>query len=105
VLRGYGNQRYLHSFPTRRSSDLKKEKEVKNYDFVQFLSPINNSDNKLEWFFSWLDPKTEKPKRFLSKIKSVVDKKRAEIKRQLRSEEHTSELQSLRHLVCRLLLE
>src|SRR5205814_702878 len=26
-------------------------------------------------------------------------------KRQLRSEEHTSELQSLRHLVCRLLLE
>src|SRR5258705_6851019 len=25
--------------------------------------------------------------------------------RQLRSEEHTSELQSLRHLVCRLLLE
>src|SRR5262245_137355 len=27
-----------------------------------------------------------------------------EIERQLRSEEHTSELQSLRHLVCRLLL-
>src|SRR5947199_7285256 len=26
-------------------------------------------------------------------------------RRQLRSEEHTSELQSLRHLVCRLLLE
>src|SRR5262245_65281669 len=26
-------------------------------------------------------------------------------KRRLRSEEHTSELQSLRHLVCRLLLE
>src|SRR5262245_62384406 len=28
-----------------------------------------------------------------------------EIHRALRSEEHTSELQSLRHLVCRLLLE
>src|SRR5262245_63309031 len=27
------------------------------------------------------------------------------VRRQLRSEEHTSELQSLRHLVCRLLLE
>src|SRR5436853_4433262 len=27
------------------------------------------------------------------------------IQRKLRSEEHTSELQSLRHLVCRLLLE
>src|SRR5262245_63306890 len=28
-----------------------------------------------------------------------------ELARQVRSEEHTSELQSLRHLVCRLLLE
>src|SRR5436853_4954750 len=28
-----------------------------------------------------------------------------ELRRDLRSEEHTSELQSLRHLVCRLLLE
>src|ERR1035438_2678628 len=28
-----------------------------------------------------------------------------EITREMRSEEHTSELQSLRHLVCRLLLE
>src|SRR5947199_2080369 len=33
----------------------------------------------------------------------VVD--RIELKRRARSEEHTSELQSLRHLVCRLLLE
>src|SRR5947199_6738455 len=39
------------------------------------------------------------------KIKSF--KKKAEIfmEGDLRSEEHTSELQSLRHLVCRLLLE
>src|SRR5205814_8111570 len=29
----------------------------------------------------------------------------ASCRRQIRSEEHTSELQSLRHLVCRLLLE
>src|SRR5258705_9188964 len=31
--------------------------------------------------------------------------RRVEVHRALRSEEHTSELQSLRHLVCRLLLE
>src|SRR5882724_5325783 len=30
---------------------------------------------------------------------------RSPLKKSLRSEEHTSELQSLRHLVCRLLLE
>src|SRR5258705_9362379 len=30
---------------------------------------------------------------------------RRSLRRSLRSEEHTSELQSLRHLVCRLLLE
>src|ERR1035441_5561556 len=35
-----------------------------------------------------------------------VDTYKAEVaERALRSEEHTSELQSLRHLVCRLLLE
>src|SRR5438045_5640556 len=33
------------------------------------------------------------------------DRRAAHIDRQHRSEEHTSELQSLRHLVCRLLLE
>src|SRR5437899_10156825 len=32
-------------------------------------------------------------------------RKPVKLARQLRSEEHTSELQSLRHLVCRLLLE
>src|SRR5437899_10034337 len=32
-------------------------------------------------------------------------RRRLAVRRALRSEEHTSELQSLRHLVCRLLLE
>src|SRR5262245_6761403 len=35
----------------------------------------------------------------------VLVDSRGRIQRELRSEEHTSELQSLRHLVCRLLLE
>src|SRR5258705_1410365 len=41
--------------------------------------------------------------RFLARI--VRDVARLPVKVRNRSEEHTSELQSLRHLVCRLLLE
>src|SRR5437899_8285716 len=41
--------------------------------------------------------------RFRSRLRSL--RKPSCLRRQLRSEEHTSELQSLRHLVCRLLLE
>src|SRR5262245_63387548 len=45
-------------------------------------------------------------KNFVSKNKSPNEIKRtAEKAVKSRSEEHTSELQSLRHLVCRLLLE
>src|ERR1035438_9804619 len=38
-------------------------------------------------------------------ILRLTEKTRATVERLHRSEEHTSELQSLRHLVCRLLLE
>src|SRR5205814_3782600 len=58
----------IHSFPTRRSSDLGEA--------CAFVAVV---------------------------IKSEVRQSRRS--RQNRSEEHTSELQSLRHLVCRLLLE
>src|SRR5260363_472754 len=67
----YPDPRDLHSFPTRRSSDLNRalvdraERRLKNLDFFK--------DVKI----------TTEP----------------------RSEEHTSELQSPDHLVCRLLLE
>src|SRR5438874_12194813 len=64
-----GDHRYLHSFPTRRSSDLP----------LQYMScsvPIGSGDAGWE-------------------RGRVGD----------RSEEHTSELQSRRDLVCRLLLE
>src|ERR1035438_2629392 len=39
------------------------------------------------------------------KLKKIAKRKKSRDKRAARSEEHTSELQSLRHLVCRLLLE
>src|SRR5438876_9715433 len=67
-LKTYANHRDLHSFPTRRSSDLK------NFGQPVIGNPV------------YLD----------------VDIFRLQAKR---SEEHTSELQSPVHLVCRLLLE
>src|SRR5437773_11599436 len=63
----YGYHRELHSFPTRRSSDLLKQIPFKRRTFAYV------ADEKLPF--------------------------------DLRSEEHTSELQSHHDLVCRLLLE
>src|SRR5947199_4208937 len=72
----YADHRDLHSFPTRRSSDLRML-----------------------------------PRRAASEVRASEEDRRAlclrlvELELRMRSEEHTSELQSLRHLVCRLLLE
>src|SRR5205814_9087769 len=63
----HDHHRDLHSFPTRRSSDL-------------FLGRRRRLNPRSGLTTAWA-------------------------KRTRRSEEHTSELQSLRHLVCRLLLE
>src|SRR5438045_5340744 len=67
------HHRNLHSFPTRRSSDLLKLPPAKLIDDTVSVAPFIDSTP------------------FSSRFN--------------RSEEHTSELQSLRHLVCRLLLE
>src|SRR5437899_8921542 len=45
------------------------------------------------------------PQRLAGPEHEPVHADRLQQRRQVRSEEHTSELQSLRHLVCRLLLE
>src|SRR5690606_41429661 len=94
--------RYLHSFPTRRSSDLLIEEidlsqnpNIKILD--AFDSPIkkinlkngnNNPDMSIGVaLFPWgMDEPDYDPN-------------------EIRSEEHTSELQSRENLVCRLLLE
>src|SRR5205814_9998109 len=70
-------QRYLHSFPTRRSSDLLSD--MARFVTVRQGEPLGNGHAVLV-------------------AKDVVGD-------EPRSEEHTSELQSLRHLVCCLLLE
>src|SRR5205814_9185332 len=79
----------LHSFPTRRSSDLPL-----NYLLVSFVRSFSNlvRQGKFDIVHS-----------HLAGMSGAVSF--AAFLGGSRSEEHTSELQSLRHLVCRLLLE
>src|SRR5436853_3506358 len=74
-----GDHRDLHSFPTRRSSDLK----------------VLIDERPGRVVVCW-----DAPGRVF-RHETYPDYKAG----RSRSEEHTSELQSLRHLVCRLLLE
>src|SRR5438045_4962842 len=75
--------RYLPSFPTRRSSDLKAFRLLPP---VGIIARRQSRSRHLRWV-------------------GVPDLNQVFRLRIGRSEEHTSELQSLRHLVCRLLLE
>src|SRR5438093_13743304 len=73
------HHRHLPSFPTRRSSDLTR---------VRCVSASISSSGALR-----------------TTSGSLLSSVRCRFSRAARSEEHTSELQSLTNLVCRLLLE
>src|SRR5436853_5560918 len=84
-----GDHRHLHSFPTRRSSDL-KARVVAKRPAVGVVVAGAEASLAIRGEATLLDRLPASP---------------AELARApFRSEEHTSELQSLRHLVCRLLL-
>src|SRR5436305_7683651 len=74
----YAAHQDLHSFPTRRSSDLNEPSR-------------SNARMNVSWVKS------------CARASSPASRKARRYTR--RSEEHTSELQSRPHLVCRLLLE
>src|SRR5947199_4561492 len=78
AFNAYGDPPHLHSFPTRRSSDLPQ---------LRHRGPDVRGRQAGEQLFE------------------CVRVRRLDLDELARSEEHTSELQSLRHLVCRLLLE
>src|SRR5690349_25054462 len=88
VCFGCGHARHLHSFPTRRSSDLSISQKTNALSRVRGVricgtrQPTNNPH-------ATTARTPERCRRSAGK----------------RSEEHTSELQSRRELVCRLLLE
>src|SRR5205814_4697064 len=81
----------LHSFPTRRSSDLAV------VPGVLAESAGGHGDRA----------RADRAQRDVSRVPRLGHRARhrLDIGVRGRSEEHTSELQSLRHLVCRLLLE
>src|SRR5207244_11886857 len=82
----------LHSFPTRRSSDLHAKITLPPLPSSgDAIDPIHHYDCVI---LGDVDP---------AKL-PVADRRRAGT-HNVRSEEHTSELQSPDHLVCRLLLE
>src|SRR5205814_4415226 len=90
----------LPSFPTRRSSDLNSA--------LPLAPPIRSV---ITWriTITWAMPDARKASTLISTNTTAASasppSSRMELTPTLRSEEHTSELQSLRHLVCRLLLE
>src|SRR5690606_42083513 len=95
----FGDLRDLHSFPTRRSSDLFRQ---------NLLRTINNSPGECSLSLSFVGLHCpESPIQFqLISLKIIlVFCCFLKLKFNFRSEEHTSELQSRENLVCRLLLE
>src|SRR5699024_12857219 len=95
----------LHSFPTRRSSDLKGGIDdtiryaVEN-DVDEIYSTISPEQNPAIYELAATANKNLIHFRFVPDLHSFVNRNYY-----LRSEEHTSELQSRFDLVCRLLLE
>src|SRR5690606_42087166 len=89
--------RYLPSFPTRRSSDLVDFMTTDFHAAVRYGNgnwPDLQAEKMLDdWVFPVASPELFAK---LGPIETLGD---------LRSEEHTSELQSRENLVCRLLLE
>src|SRR5262249_56779969 len=85
--------RHLHSFPTRRSSDLTRPTSS---GLTLRIRPAGISTN-------WRSNSafTPSPSKIAATNTSAPKSKNI----RARSEEHTSELQSLTNLVCRLLLE
>src|SRR5205823_13228457 len=84
-----GDHRDLHSFPTRRSSDLRSDRARKR---SADGSPGAGGRSQ----------PSVPSSRFWRAHPGARSRER---RRWYRSEEHTSELQSLAYLVCRLLLE
>src|SRR5690606_40129633 len=92
-----GHHRALHSFPTRRSSDLTWPKDAGPFITLPLVitrDPVHGDVNVGMYRMQVLDRRT-----------TAMHWQRHKTGARHRSEEHTSELQSRENLVCRLLLE
>src|SRR5205823_13344890 len=89
--------RHLHSFPTRRSSDLALSSL--RWERPQVELPTQSRDARLPGALGACQIRRPLALALWPQLS------RPRSRRSQRSEEHTSELQSLAYLVCRLLLE
>src|SRR5205823_12328844 len=99
------NPRYLPSFPTRRSSDLLRGQEREPSRRWGQLAICPGLANHGKCGTAVEDHHRSNPgslRRGSGRHSSQIRLNLLEIKSFLRSEEHTSELQSLAYLVCRL---
>src|SRR5207244_11735508 len=96
---------HLHSFPTRRSSDLASSAAaaaVAGFGFKPALAQAYPA-RPVTLIVSWgAGGGTDATARIVA---ALLEKDLGQPFNVVRSEEHTSELQSPDHLVCRLLLE
>src|SRR5205814_10641902 len=89
----------LHSFPTRRSSDLTLSTEPSSSAIrARAFTWVFTMSSQFTTVFAAAEMVLALRAMFTAGMMRETSPAR-------RSEEHTSELQSLRHLVCRLLLE
>src|SRR5205823_9361956 len=101
----HGTRREPHSFPTRRSSDLVRLREDPEQPFYRF----EDHDGRPALRYASARRMAEACVRCHNNHQDSTKKDWKEgdvpgVLEIIRSEEHTSELQSLAYLVCRLLL-
>src|SRR5205823_12967485 len=105
LLHSLTDPRALHSFPTRRSSDLRGRYFQARYSSSNLWNTLDTVEAEGEEPVS--ASHTSPTWRVLTPLMnmSAIVASTSGRRRAYRSEEHTSELQSLAYLVCRLLLE
>src|SRR5204862_8201721 len=91
-----------HSLPTRRSSDLNTKIGAAITNAHAALVELHHYSQRQALFTGHYEASTASSKGFISESGPAFQIKPLD---DARSEEHTSELQSRRDLVCRLLLE
>src|SRR5205823_10785216 len=97
--------RLLHSFPTRRSSDLPDHDNVTSSWFLRAMLPALVPALARPVWDEFRDVAVKLGHRLVEAGEPGSAGPRELSQVGVRSEEHTSELQSLAYLVCRLLLE